>query len=74
MVRLKTADLDIVDTLIAAGIASNRAEAIRWARPYPRTPRLRAAAGAHPRHRPAQERVLTRAPRKCEPTILDRCR
>jgi hypothetical protein len=31
MVRLKTADLDIVDTLIAAGIANNRAEAIRWA-------------------------------------------
>jgi hypothetical protein len=31
MVRLKTADLDIVDTLITAGIASNRAEAIRWA-------------------------------------------
>ena len=31
MVRLKAADLDIVDTLIAAGIANNRAEAIRWA-------------------------------------------
>jgi Arc/MetJ-type ribon-helix-helix transcriptional regulator len=31
MVRLKTAELDIVDTLIAAGIASNRAEAMRWA-------------------------------------------
>jgi hypothetical protein len=31
MVRLKTAELDIVDTLIAAGIAGNRAEAIRWA-------------------------------------------
>jgi hypothetical protein len=31
MVRLKTAELDIVDTLIAAGIANNRAEAIRWA-------------------------------------------
>ncbi len=31
MVRLRTAELDIVDTLIAAGIASNRAEAIRWA-------------------------------------------
>jgi hypothetical protein len=31
MVRLKTPELDIVDTLIAAGIASNRAEAIRWA-------------------------------------------
>ena len=31
MVRLKSAELDIVDTLIAAGIANNRAEAIRWA-------------------------------------------
>ena len=31
MVRLKAAELDIVDTLIAAGIAGNRAEAIRWA-------------------------------------------
>jgi hypothetical protein len=31
MVRLKTPELEIVDTLIAAGIASNRAEAIRWA-------------------------------------------
>jgi len=31
MVRLKTAELDIVDTLIAAGVANNRAEAIRWA-------------------------------------------
>ena len=31
MVRLRTAELDIVDTLIAAGIANNRAEAIRGA-------------------------------------------
>jgi len=31
MVRLRPADLDIVDTLIAAGVANNRAEAIRWA-------------------------------------------
>jgi hypothetical protein len=31
MVRLKTPELDIVDTLIAAGIANNRAEVIRWA-------------------------------------------
>ena len=31
MVRLKTAELDIVDTLVAAGIANNRAEAVRWA-------------------------------------------
>jgi hypothetical protein len=31
MVRLKAAELDIVDTLITAGIANNRAEALRWA-------------------------------------------
>ena len=31
MVRLKTPELETVDTLIAAGIANNRAEAIRWA-------------------------------------------
>jgi Arc/MetJ-type ribon-helix-helix transcriptional regulator len=31
MVRLKPPELDIVDTLITAGIANNRAEAIRWA-------------------------------------------
>jgi len=30
MVRLKTPELEIVDTLISAGIAPNRAEAIRW--------------------------------------------
>ena len=31
MVRLKPPELDIVDTLITAGIANSRAEAIRWA-------------------------------------------
>jgi hypothetical protein len=31
MVRLKEAELEIVDTLITAGIANSRAEAIRWA-------------------------------------------
>jgi hypothetical protein len=31
MVRLKAAELEIVDTLITAGIANSRAEAIRWA-------------------------------------------
>jgi hypothetical protein len=31
MVRLKTAELDIVDTLIGAGVANNRAKAIRRA-------------------------------------------
>jgi hypothetical protein len=30
MVRLKPAELEIVDTLITAGIAGNRAEAVRW--------------------------------------------
>lgn len=31
MARLGPAELEIVDTLISAGIAANRAEAIRWA-------------------------------------------
>lgn len=31
MVRLRAPELEIVDTLISAGIAANRAEAIRWA-------------------------------------------
>jgi hypothetical protein len=31
MARLRPAELDIVDTLISAGIAANRAEAVRWA-------------------------------------------
>jgi hypothetical protein len=31
MARLRAADLEVVDTLISAGIAPNRAEAIRWA-------------------------------------------
>jgi len=31
MVRLRTEELDTVDTLITAGIAGNRAEAVRWA-------------------------------------------
>lgn len=31
MARLRTAELEIVDTLISAGIAPNRAEAVRWA-------------------------------------------
>jgi hypothetical protein len=31
MVRLRTPELHIVDTLVVAGIANNRAEAIRWA-------------------------------------------
>jgi len=31
MVRLRAAELEIVDTLIAAGIAGNRAKAFRWA-------------------------------------------
>jgi hypothetical protein len=31
MVRLRSAELEIVDTLISVGIAANRAEAVRWA-------------------------------------------
>jgi hypothetical protein len=31
MARLRPAELEIVDTLISAGIATNRAEAVRWA-------------------------------------------
>lgn len=31
MARLRPADLEIVDTLISAGIAANRADAVRWA-------------------------------------------
>jgi Arc/MetJ-type ribon-helix-helix transcriptional regulator len=31
MARLGPADLETVDTLITAGIAANRAEAVRWA-------------------------------------------
>jgi hypothetical protein len=31
MVRLRAEELDTVDTLISAGIAGNRAEAVRWA-------------------------------------------
>jgi hypothetical protein len=31
MARLRAPELEIVDTLISAGIAPNRAEAVRWA-------------------------------------------
>jgi hypothetical protein len=31
MVRLKPMELEVVDTLVSAGIATNRAEAMRWA-------------------------------------------
>jgi Arc/MetJ-type ribon-helix-helix transcriptional regulator len=48
MVRLTAAELETVDTLIAAGIASSRAEAIRWA-----LTRIR--------ERPAYERLRRRA-------------
>ena len=52
MVRLKTPELEIVDTLIAAGIANNRAEAIRWAltriRERPAYEQLRSALGSTP--------------------------
>lgn len=54
MVRLTAAELETVDTLIAVGIASSRAEAIRWA-----LTRIR--------ERPAYERLRSRA---CEIEIL----
>lgn len=48
MARLGPADLETVDTLITAGIAANRAEAVRWAlariRERPAYTRLRARA------------------------------
>jgi hypothetical protein len=48
MARLGTEDLDTVDTLITAGIAGNRAEAVRWAL-------------ARIRERPAYEKLRERA-------------
>jgi hypothetical protein len=48
MARLDAADLETLDTLIAAGIAGSRAEAVRWAL-------------ARIRERPAYERLRTRA-------------
>jgi hypothetical protein len=47
MARLGPADLQTLDTLITAGIASNRAEAVRWAL-------------ARIRERPAYEQLLAR--------------
>jgi hypothetical protein len=45
MTRLGTADLDTVDTLIAAGVGGSRAEILRWAvsriREHPAYPQLR---------------------------------
>jgi hypothetical protein len=48
MARLDAADLETLDTLIAAGIAGSRAEAVRWAL-------------ARIRERPAYERLRARA-------------
>jgi hypothetical protein len=48
MARLGAADLEILDTLIAAGIAANRAEGVRWAL-------------ARIRERPAYEQLRDRA-------------
>lgn len=48
MARLGSADLETVDTLITAGIAANRAEAVRWAL-------------ARIRERPAYTRLRERA-------------
>lgn len=47
MARLGPADLETLDTLITAGIASNRAEAVRWAL-------------ARIRERPAYEQIVAR--------------
>jgi Arc/MetJ-type ribon-helix-helix transcriptional regulator len=48
MARLGSADLETLDTLINAGIASNRADAVRWAlariRERPAYAQLRAKA------------------------------
>jgi Arc/MetJ-type ribon-helix-helix transcriptional regulator len=63
MVRLKAPELEIVDTLITAGIANSRAEAIRWALArISERARLRAAARAHPRYPKAHDRILTGPP------------
>ena len=60
MVRLKTAELDIVDTLIAAGIANNHAEAIRWALTRIRErPAATSSYGSTPATSNSSERVLT---------------
>ncbi len=48
MVRLKPPELEIVDTLITAGIANSRAEIVRWA-----LGRIR----EHPAYAQIQERV-----------------
>ena len=48
MARLGPADLETVDTLIAAGVAGSRAEAVRWAL-------------ARIRERPAYERLREHA-------------
>ena len=48
MARLGPADLETLDTLITAGIASNRAEAVRW-------------TIARIRERPAYEQLRARA-------------
>jgi Arc/MetJ-type ribon-helix-helix transcriptional regulator len=48
MVRLTAAELETVDTLITAGIATSRAEAVRWAL-------------ARIRERPAYQRLRSHA-------------
>jgi hypothetical protein len=48
MARLEAADLSTLDTLINAGIANSRAEALRWA-----VGRIR----AHPAYAQLQQRV-----------------
>ena len=48
MARLGPADLETLDTLITAGIASNRADAVRWSL-------------ARIRERPAYEQLLAKS-------------
>lgn len=62
MARLRPTELEIVDTLISVGIAANRAEAIRWALTRISERPAYAQLREHPRHRKAQDRVLTAIP------------
>jgi hypothetical protein len=57
LARLGPAGLETVDTLIMAGIAATRAEAIRWALDHPRQPAYQRLRGNWMRRRAAQERV-----------------
>ena len=62
LTRLGPEGLETLDTLIMAGTAATRAQAIRWALDHPRAARLPAAPRTKKRSRQAQERVLRQAP------------